>query len=86
MRIMSKDCNKNPNLFGKHPRQKENKKKYEGMILKSKNFGEFKIVNYVSSTYVEVEFTLSKFKHHSTLQNWKRIISMLKKKNDTLSL
>ena len=69
MRIMSKDCNKNPNLFGKHPRQKENKKKYEGMILKSKNFGEFKIVNYVSSTYVEVEFTLSKFKHRSTLQN-----------------
>ena len=66
---MSKDCNKNPNLFGKHPRQKENKKKYEGMILKSKNFGDFKIVNYVSSTYVEIEFILSKFKHHGTLRN-----------------
>ena len=69
MRIISKDCNKNPNLFGKHPRQKENKKKYEGMILKSKNFGEFKIVNYISSTYVEIEFILSKFKHHGTLRN-----------------
>lgn len=26
---MSKDCNKNPYLFGKRHRQKENKKKYE---------------------------------------------------------
>ena len=69
MSTMSKYCNKNQNLFGKHPRQKENKKKFEGMILKSKNFGDFKIVNYVSSTYVEIEFILSKFKHHGTLRN-----------------
>ena len=34
MSIMSKDCNKNQNLFGKHPRQKENKEKYEGMTIK----------------------------------------------------